>query len=129
MNLHKINEQVINGEINALEAFIQLKKMVDVATKIMTEIKRDAVDEADKYQGKTFEAFGAKIEKRNGGGTWNYKHLDTWCKINDQKKVMEDLHKSAYRMGGNSIIDPNTGEIVQPAEWKPNADTLSIKIL
>jgi len=130
MNLHEINEQVLNGEKDALEAYIELKKIADTATAIMKEIKPDALTEADKYDGKTFQAFGAQIEKRNGGGVWSFKHLQDWNEINKKKKEVEDLHKTAYKLKGQeAIINPDTGEIIEPAEYKPNADTISIKIL
>lgn len=130
MNLHNINEAVINGEMDALEAFIQLKALSDTALKMMAEMKAQAITEADKYGGKTFEAFGAQIEKRSGGGTWSYKHLPEWTVANEKKKSIEELHKSAYKLQGKeAMVNTETGEIVEAAIYKPNSETIAIKFL
>lgn len=128
--IREIATSVEDGEINALEGFIVLKAISTTVTDTMAKIKTEAVQEADKYGDKTFQAFGAQIEKRSGGGVWSYKHLEGWNELNDQKKAVEDLHKQAFKMIGQAeVIDPNTGEIIQPALWKPNAETISIKLL
>jgi hypothetical protein len=125
--IHELIEQVANGETDALKAYIELKGLSDTITQVMKEIKREAVIEADRYDGKTFQAFGATIEKRSGGGVWSFKHLPDWNDANQKKKDVEEMHKQAFKITGD-VIDPETGEIMQPAEFKPNADTIAIKI-
>lgn len=123
--LHDINEQVLNGQLNALDAYVQLKRIDNLLKTILSAVKDEAIEEAAKYGQKTFEAFGAKIEQKSGGGTWNYKSLPWWDEYEKKKEAAQKAQKSSQVY--LTIVDED-GEIIEPAEFKPNANTISVKL-
>jgi len=123
--LHDINEKVLNGELNALEAYVELKRTEKLLKDVLKGVKEQAVEEAEKYGEKTFDAFGATIEMRAGGGTWNYKDLPWWDSFKAKQEAAQKAYKSSQVY--MTIVDDN-GEIIKPAIYKPNSPTISVKL-
>lgn len=61
--IRDIKSSVINGEVNALQAFTVLKRMAKISEELTKDkdIKQLALDEFDKHPGKSLEAWSAKI--------------------------------------------------------------------
>ena len=68
-NYIQLSQQVVSGDVDALKAYIQLKQAEKEIAEAIKVVQPLAIDEADKYSGKTFQAFGAIIEKKNGAQT------------------------------------------------------------
>jgi hypothetical protein len=75
-----------------------------------------ALKEAEKYSEKTFEHKGVKVEKRNGSKLWNFKGIQEWNELNEQRKSKEELYKSAYDnySKGVQMVDENGEQIPIP---------------
>ena len=72
--VNQIIEDVIEGRLNALDIHLQVKCMEDIVKQITSnEAFKDALlDEANKYEGRSFEYQNAKIEKKEVGVKFNY---------------------------------------------------------
>lgn len=136
MNIQDVKETlsamcqaVIDERVNPLEVYAQVKELQSFTTEIINEIEGAALYEADKHNEKTFISDGYKFEKRNGGVSWEFKHIPAWNDLNKQIKDLENTYKAAYNstMGGMILADGETGEdLVLPIQ-KPRKDSLVLK--
>ena len=126
--INEIIQQVEAGEINPLNAYIEiyrLEKQIKAAKEI---IQQKAIDEAAKYPEKTFQFMGFEIQKKSGAGRWKFDHLTDWQAKANEIKEIEEKHKQAFKMWekGDTYITEG-GEIVEPAVYMPGADTIALK--
>ena len=56
-------QSVRNGDANALEVLVRLKALQLLSEEVITEIKENILNEANRYNEKTIERYGAKIDK------------------------------------------------------------------
>lgn len=129
--LANIAQAVEDGELDALKAFVWVKKIEDTAKEVKRDIQESAISEAEKYPEKTFEAHGAKISKIAGKANYSFKHIAAWTDAERRKKEIETQAKQALQAAqqGRNIVDPETGELAETAEVKYSADTISVKLL
>ncbi len=120
--MKELINDVLEGRKNPLEVYIELKRSEKEMVNAIKAIQDLAIDEATKYGQKTFKEYGVEITMKSGGGRWEYKHLD-WFEA--YEKLKEDAVK-AYKSDLDMIT--KEGEVVQPAVFKPNKDTISIKL-
>lgn len=119
-----------SGAFDPLKAYLKLKA-IDAAVKAaLSEASELAVNEAAKYDGKTFQAFGYEITKKSDPGRWDFKHLEDW---NQQKLALseiEEKHKTAFKMAekGDTYITDG-GEVIEPAIYTPGRENISVKPL
>lgn len=123
MNFLELAEQVRSGDADALKAYIQLKKAEEDLKQAFTVIQPLAIDQADKYEGKTFQAFGAQIEKKSAAGKWDYSHISAW---KDAKEKVTYVEKIAQAGGG---VDLKTGEQIDRAIKIEGKSTIAVKLL
>lgn len=122
MNYAEISDQVVNGEINALKAFVELKMAaaeLDSALKIIQPL---AIDEASNYPEKSFKAFGAVIEKRNAASSWDYSGVTAYQQAKERLKYIE---KVAQAGGG---FDATTTEEIGKAVKIEGKATIAISL-
>lgn len=122
MNYTEISDQVVNGEVNALKAYIELKQasaQLEAALKIVYPL---AIDEAGKYSEKTFKAFGATIEKRNGPSQWDYSGVLAYQQAQERLKYIQ---KIAQAGGG---FDAQTTEQIEKAVKIEGKTTIAISL-
>lgn len=62
-----IIEAVQNGDANPIEVLVLLRSLEAVSETVRDSIKGNIENAADKYSEKTFEVFGAKVEKADFG--------------------------------------------------------------
>lgn len=119
-----------DGEANALEVYIKLKKLETVIKGAISDIKDAAKDEAAKYGEKNFEAFGAIIEVKNGRIRYKYDHIAEITNATANLKLLQERAQTAYKMKekGIEFVDEQTGEIIKPATATFDADTITIKL-
>lgn len=125
--LHNINEGVINGEMNPLQAYIELKRIESLLKDVMKGVQEEAITEAEKYGKGEHEAFGAKFQVKNAGGRWNYKNNQQWLQLSTKIKGLEEQLKAAHKAGG-TLIDEETGEVIGGAEFSEGKTTIAIKL-
>lgn len=130
--LIKIADDAFNGNTDPIEAFVQLKRFEKKLKECIESVQPLAIKESySKYSEKTFDAFGARIEKKRAAGSWDFSAIESWNNSKAKIKAIEEMSKAAYQSSLKSIVmtDDSTGEIIQPASFKEGADTISIKIL
>ena len=122
MELLNLANQVVEGELNPLKVYIQLKQIESELEEAMKIVQPLAIDEADKYTGKSFQAFGAMIEKKNGASRWDYSNVSTF---NYYKSKLEYVQKIAQAGGGFT----EEGEQIEPAVKVEGKSTISVKLI
>ena len=85
----EIIQEVIDGQANALEVYIELKRSEKEIKNALNKIKDLAIEEAEKHGEKVFDYHGVEITMKSGGGRWEYKHLDWWSDYHTS--IMESL--------------------------------------
>ena len=125
INIDTIKQDVEQGNIDALEAYVQLKSIEKEVKESISMVQEFALQEAEKYGPGKFDAFGAEINVKNGAGRWSYKELPWW----NTYQLEQDAAKQAYKMGqkGQKLVTED-GEVIIPAEFTPGKLTLSIRI-
>jgi hypothetical protein len=106
------------GELNPLEAYVILKELVGKAELALDQIKNDALTEASKYPEKSFSAYGAKIEVRNGASQFKFSSA-----ISDYEAKLKQL-KEQSKLG--EFADPESGLIIEKAIKIEGKTTLAI---
>jgi len=126
-------QSAVDGEASALEVFALLKteekKMQDFFDKAKEQIEEAALNEANTFTEKSFEFKNYKIEKRQGRAIYNYKNVGIWNRLKEKMSTIEKLSKlaSESRNFGKTIVDDDTGEVIEPCEVKYSKDVLIIK--
>lgn len=121
----QIASKVVNGEVDALKTYIELKRADKELKSALATVQGLAIDEAEKYSEKTFDAFGAEVGLKNSAGRWNFKDLDWWDEFQDK----QDTAKQSYHLNKKKkqLID-DEGVVVQPAEYTEGKLTIAIKL-
>jgi hypothetical protein len=97
-----------------------LKSVIDATESL-------ARDEADKYGGKSFEAFGAQVTLKDGAITPSYEDDAVWVHLKEQVKAREELLKLAFKSKDVEITDTTTGEVVPKVQPKYAKSSISIQ--
>lgn len=113
-------ESVKNGEVNPIELLVVLKAFEKVSDRVLKEIKDNAITEAQKHPGTSFEWNGNKIEKSELGTTYNYsvcndpvfnQRLQIADEATKQLKERQDFLKSLKEP--LTLVDEGSGEVVK----------------
>jgi len=128
--LLKTADDVVVGLTPALKTYIELKrieKTVDLALKAVND---SAINEAKKYNSKSFSAFGAAIEIRSNAGKWNFEHIPEWAKLKEELKNIEESRKIAFKQQkeGRAMVYTETGEELTPAYYEEGKENIFIKL-
>lgn len=119
-----INE-VMEGNVNPLEAFVNLKKVEEAIKAVKSEIEDLALTEAAKHP-KTFDYLGCEVTQKRAAGRWDFKHIQSIRDAENNVKQLKSIHKTAA--GINESVVNDDGEIIEPAIYTEGKDTLSIRI-
>jgi len=111
---------VLNGNEDAYKVMLLAKKIEDEIKKIKSEILEQAIEETMQ----TVEFNGYKFEN-TASGRYDYSNNIEWKQLNEAKKQLEEDMKLASK-SKNSYINEETGEIIQPAVYKPNKTSVKI---
>ena len=127
--VQELIDGVLDGDIDPLKAFIELKAKEKAIKGALDIVQDHAVENAQSYGEKTFKAFGAEIQCKAAAGRWDFKHIEPILKLKEQVKDYEGLAKDAYKLieKGRQVIDDN-GEVVEPAKYTPGKDIIAIKL-
>lgn len=121
-NLKEQTKKVLNGDLNPLTFYIELKKLEKELKESIDIIKPLAIDESDKFNGKTFLFNGVTIEKKNAPATWNYENCLAYSQCKDKLSYIQKISQ----LGGG--VDPDTGEEIGKAIKIEGKTTISVKI-
>jgi hypothetical protein len=116
-----------DGELNPLEAHAKAKAIMAALKSVIDATESLARDEADKYEGKSFQAFGAQVTLKDGAITPDYEQDAVWVKIKEQLKAREEMLKLAFKSKDVEITDTTTGEVVPKVQPKYAKSSISIQ--
>ena len=120
--IHRINE----GEVNPIAAHVRLKAVVKALEQVLKATEQTVWDEAEK-NGKTFSAFGAEIQLKEGALTPDYTHDQVWSDLQASMKGREEQLKMAFRNAGKmTVIDEATGEVVPVCPAKGTKPSIAV---
>jgi hypothetical protein len=124
--IYAIQADVNEGNINALEAWTKLRLLASQLNDVIDTIQPLAVQQGDNYQGKQFDAYGVKFEKRDGTRRWVYPDFTPYTQTKERAKALESLMQNVFATG-KELVDMETGELVPPASCTFSKPTLAIK--
>ena len=111
---------IMDGEVDPLKTDVQLKIVEDAIGLIRKnkDVKAIVSNEADKYGGKTFTAFGAEITKFTRT-QYDYSSCadSIWDELKEKEADIKDALKKRERLLqgieiGGTIANTETGEII-----------------
>jgi dGTP triphosphohydrolase len=122
-----IVEKVRNGEMKPSNAYIGLRKLRDQIDYVIKSIEDEVMDELMLYsRHEDLIVDDRKIVHVSGRTTYDFKDSHTWNDINEQKKRIERMIKTATK-DGVQIIDDETGEMYEPVPVKNSKSYLKIE--
>jgi len=94
----------------ALPLLARLTAMEKLVKAIKDGLKDQLMEEASLYGGeKSFEIDGVRFTKTERK-TYHYQHCEKWRKLNEEIEALEKMMQA-----GKDFADPETGEIITPA--------------
>ena len=121
----EITTAVENGEVNALEAFINLKKIEEIIKQVKKNVDDLVIEEAAKYSTKTFTTFDAEVTLKNSASRYDFSNIPEIVTRELELKALKDKHKAAIK---SDVIDLDTGELIEPPIVKGGKEVVSIKL-
>lgn len=124
--VEQLLNQVRDGELSPLDAYIELKTIIEMAENGLNEIKEGALIEAEKFKGQQYKGF--TIDVRSAGGRYTYDHLAEWKQLKDKIKEIEKMAQAAFKNRNQGFfLNEHTGEVYEPAAYKEGTTTIYFK--
>jgi hypothetical protein len=124
---NKMISLVENGEADPLELHIKAKALTKALAELIEKTEELTREEAMKYGGKSFEAFGATIQLKEGADTPDLDEDAVLRELKEAVKAREAILKQVYKMkGGVQVVDEATGEVVPLLPPKPTKASIAI---
>lgn len=122
-----IAEKVRNGELKPSNAYVALRKIKDQVDFVLKSIEDEVMDELMMYnRHEDLVVDDVRIVQVAGRTVYDFKDSHTWNDINEQKKRIERMIKTATK-DGVQIIDDETGEMYEPVPVKHSKSYLKIE--
>lgn len=130
MSVKDIYLELEQGNINPLEAYAKAKQLEAEHQEYFEKIQTEALEEAKKYEGKTFTAFNFAFEKRQGRKTFDFKHLQEWTLQKSKLAEVEEKYKIAWENSNKNVKSvTDEGEVLELPKVTYGKDVLVIKPL
>ncbi len=118
--------RIEEGEVNPVAAHVRLKAIIKALEQVLRSTEQIVWDEAE-LNGRTFSAFGAEIQLKEGAMTPDYSCDKEWASLNSMMKGREELLKTAFRNAGKmTVIDEATGEVVPVCPAKGTKPSIAV---
>ena len=118
--------RIEEGEVNPVAAHVRLKAVIKALEQVLRSTEQVVWDEAE-LNGRTFSAFGADIQLKEGALTPDYTVDKEWASLNVMIKDREELLKAAFRNAGKmTVIDEATGEVVPVCPAKGSKPCIAV---
>ena len=114
------------GNYCPLQFHIELKALSDAIKEFQDQVKPLALTEASKWHGQVY--LGYEITKKAGGGRYNYDHIPEIIELKNQVKELEKQAQYAYKTTTQGLLISADGELITPAQYIQNDDTIQIKL-
>jgi hypothetical protein len=116
----QIINQVKSGEENPLKLLVLLRALESTAETIREGIGQEIMNEVGKYSEKSFEAFGARVEKSEVGVVYDYSATGDrdWFLINSNVEQWTGARKNREAFlralrEPMTLFDDSTGEVYE----------------
>lgn len=116
----QIINQVKSGDENPLKLLVLLRALEATAETIRKGIETEIMTEVDKYSEKSFEAFGARLDKSETGVVYDYAGTGDreWFKFKTAEETASDNRKIREAVLRNirepfTVLDESTGEVYE----------------
>jgi hypothetical protein len=116
--------QILNGEVSALDAYIELYEAKKLIEEQLDEIRDLAIQEREKYGKDSPMRNGYLVELAPGRKSWNYKGVSAWNSVKARLTEIEKMAQMSYN--GAEVIDKESGEVVEPAELSFTKDSIKL---
>jgi hypothetical protein len=104
---------VTNGNVSPLDAMAKTKCLLIALEEAESQIKPLALEELNRSPEKSIEFKGAKFEKCEIGGKWNYDNCNDAVYIGLKEKLAErEKFLKAIPTSGFETVDTATGEVI-----------------
>lgn len=129
LELERFYNDLDNGNTDALILLGQIKQRQNELNELREYAMEFAINDFDLQPEKSY-LLGEYEFSKTAGGRYSYKDSLEWLELSKQVKDMQGLMQDAYRanLKGHEFVNPETGEIVQPATYLHNKESISIKI-
>ena len=127
--IQKLAETMISvegGNYCPLAFHIHLKEMAEAIKELQDQVKPLALTEAGKWHGQVYQ--GYEITRKAGGGRYNYDHIPEIIELKNQVKELEKQAQYAYKTTTQGLLISADGELITPAQYIQNEDTIQIKL-
>lgn len=124
-------DELENGTTDALDLYIELKKIEKFVADKISEISDDALSSAEQYGKGEHIRNGVVFGVRGGAGRWDFKHVPEWTHKKTELEKIETSLKSLYQYAQNNpgqIANTETGEIPTLPFYNKGKDVLMLKI-
>ena len=119
--------QVVDGDAYALKALATLNDMAQAIANAQERVKEYAMKEADTYEGNKFVFAGRTFTKVPARQMVKYDHVPQWKELAEKRKRIEQLSLQAAKTFGVTIVDDETGEVIEPAQITYTKPSISVK--
>jgi hypothetical protein len=106
-----VAEQVEEGTINPLTAYIQLRYVKEGIEAAIKSIEEAAIEETRKYGKEEIMNNGAVVRLVEGTPRYSYKNIPQWNVLKGKMAKIEELAKVASKGMKGYIVDENGEEI------------------
>ena len=103
-------EAVKQGELDALDEIVRIKKEIEFLESYYDELKPYAIEEREKYPEKRLNIKGALIELSYTGDRLDYDSDPIYKELNDAKKHRQKELKDAYKTSNDVVT--SDGELI-----------------
>ena len=116
--------QILNGEVSAIDAYIELYEAKKLIEEQLDEIRDLAILEREKYGKDSPMRNGYLVEIAPGRKSWNYKGVSAWNSVKARLTDIEKIAQMSYN--GAEVTDMESGEVVEPAELSFTKDSIKL---
>jgi hypothetical protein len=117
-------DSAMNGEISAMDAYIELYEAKKLIEEQLDDIKELARLERERYGKEEVKRNGYLVELAPGRKSWNYKGVSAWNSVKARLTDIEKMAQMSYN--GAEVTDIESGELIEPAELSFTADTIRL---
>jgi hypothetical protein len=126
LDVEGFGQMVKDGDIDPLSVHIMFKNLKKKIEQVEEMIVDEVMNQAIAYNKQSYN--GYTIEVRQGGGRYSYDHIPEIASLKEQMKAMEKSAQDAYKQSvNNKILLQDDGELILPAKYTPNRDSVVIK--
>jgi len=113
-----LSHEAEQGNIPLLDAVIEMRKSrvkLETCLGLIKEFESEQITNIEEQAKEYPEGYkGAKFEVRAGRKTFNFKHLDSWNKLDTEKKELEKTLKGVFEMHQKNVLTATAdGEAIE----------------